>query len=233
MPSTPGRGEITWCCFKPRPSVAPRRTFSSDRLSVSHSHKRPIATSVHSQPVFHLCRWHKFTYCWQVECVKLCHSQRWPWCSSKSWAHRWGMLFSAPKRKHLSIENKARQSPPDKRGSHPTSPHRQTSWGSTQQVPHMERPYFQCIYRLCPNDWDPATPRRNQSFTSNEEDLHRSHPPSHAWNMRAQCGAEDPQDVSNLPPARLICKRHSLSLPPLEKRFEYHTLVLFIESVQT
>ena len=49
---------------------------------VSHFHKRP--TSVHSQPVlvFHLCRWHKFTCCWQIDCIKLCHSQRWPWRSS-------------------------------------------------------------------------------------------------------------------------------------------------------
>ena len=41
-----------------------------------------------------------------------------------------------------------------------------------------------------------------------------------AWSMRAQCGAEGPQDVSNTDKTHLQI-RHSLSLPPLEKRFEY------------
>ena len=73
----------------------------------------------------------------------------------------------------------------NERGSHPTSPHPQTSWASAQRIPHRERLYFQRIYRLCPNDWDPATTRQNHSFTSNEEDLHRSHPPSHGMCVRS------------------------------------------------
>ena len=121
-------------------------------------------------------------------------------------------------------EGKAESTCVDERGSHPTSPYPQTSWASAPRVPHMERPYFQCIYRLCPNDWDPATPRWNHSFTSNEEDLHRSHPPSHGICVRS---VERRTQRMSPTPTRLICKRHSLSLPPLEKRFAYHTLVLF------
>ena len=89
----------------------------------------------------------------------------------------------------------------------------------------MERPYFQCIYRLCPNDWDPATPRRSHSFTSNEEDLHRSHPPSHGIYACAVWSGGPTGCLQRLQDS--FAKRHSLSLPPLEKRFEYHTLVLF------
>ena len=69
---------------------------------------------------------------------------------------------------------------------------------------------------LCRNDWDPATPRRNNSFTSNEEDLHRSHPLSHgvcvcSVERRATGCVQRLQDS--------FAKRHSLSLPPLEKRY--------------
>ena len=81
---------------------------------------------------------------------------------------------------------------------------------SVQRVPHMERPYFQCIYRLCPNDWDPATPRRNHSFTSNEEDLHRSHPPSHGICVRS---VERRTHRMSPTPARLICKKTLIVTP--------------------
>ena len=116
----------------------------------------------------------------------------------------------------------------NERGSHPTSPHQHTTWACAQRVPHVERPYFQCIYRsLCPNDWDPVTPRRNHSFTSNEEDLHRSHPPSHGLCVRSVERPGGPTGcLQRLQDS--FAKRHSLSLPSLEKRFEYHTGTSFI-----
>ena len=123
-------------------------------------------------------------------------------------------------------EGKAESTCVNERGSHPTSPHPgQTSWASTQRVPHMERPYFQCIYHLCPNDWDPATPRQNHSFTSNEEDLYtavilpRMEYACAVWSEGPTGCLQRLQDS--------FAKRHSLSLPPLEKSFEYHTLILF------
>ena len=70
-----------WCVIQMANSKVRNTPGNSSWTSVvSHFHERP--TSVHSQPVLHFCRWHKFTYCWLVDCVKLCHSQRWPWCSS-------------------------------------------------------------------------------------------------------------------------------------------------------
>ena len=107
-------------------------------------------------------------------------------------------------------EGKAESICLNERGSHPTSPHPQTSWASAQRVPHMERPYFQCIYRLCPNDWDPVTPRRNHSFTNNEEDLHRSHPPSHGVCVRS---VERRAHRMSPMPTRLICKKTLIVTP--------------------
>ena len=48
--------------------------------------------------------------------------------AAATWADRWGMLFSAPKSKHLSMGNKAIKAEStcvNDRGSHPTSPHPQ------------------------------------------------------------------------------------------------------------
>ena len=110
-------------------------------------------------------------------------------------------------------EGKAESTCLNERGSHPTSPHPKTSSASAQRVPHMERPYFQCIYRLYSNDWDPATPRLNRSSTSNEEDLHRSHPLSHGVCVRS---VERMARRMSPTSTRLICKKdthcHSLLL---------------------
>ena len=76
---------------------------------VSYSHKRP--TSVHSQPVFHLAddtNLHTSGKSTASSCATLSTDLD----AAATWADRWGMLFSAPKSKHLSIGKKARQSPP-------------------------------------------------------------------------------------------------------------------------
>ena len=198
-----------WCVIQMANSKVRNTPGNSSWTSiVSHFHKRP--TSVHPQPVFHLCRWHTFTYCWKIDCVKLCHSQRWAWCSSNL-VGQMGNAIQRPEEQTSfdRKEGKAESTCVNERGSHPTSPHPQTSWASAQRVPHMERPYFQCIYRLCPDDWDPATPRRNHSFTSNEEDLHRSHPPSHGIYVRS---VERRTHRMSPIPTRLICKKTLIGL---------------------
>ena len=124
-------------------------------------------------------------------------------------------------------EGKAESTCVNERGSHPTSPHPQTSWASTQRVPHMERPYFQCIYRLCPNEWDPACMRRLDG-TIRSPAMKRINTAVIRPPMEYACAVWSGGPTGCL--QRLqdsFAKRHSLSLPPLEKRFEYHTLVLF------
>ena len=123
-----------------------------------------------------------------------------------------GECYSAPQRATSfdRKEGKAESTCVNERGPHTTSSHPQTSWASTQRVPHMERPYFQCKYRLCPNDWDPATPRRNHPFTSNEEDLDRSHPSSHGICVRTVKRMTHRMSPT---PTRLICKKTLIVTP--------------------
>ena len=151
--------------------------------------------------------------------------------AAATWADRWGMLFSPPpppppKSKHISIGKKARQSPPvSMRGVLIPQVRTHKHLGLVLNESLTWSDHVSSVYRLCPNDWDPAMPRRNNSFTSSEVDLHRSYPPLHVVCVRS---VERRAHRMSPTPTRLICKKkHSLSLPPLEKRFEYHKLVLF------
>ena len=196
---------------------------------VSHFHKRP--TSVHSQPVFHLSRWHKFTYCWQIDCVKPCQSQRWPWCSSNL-GGQLGNATQRPKEQHLSIGKKARQSPPvSMRGvlipQVRTHKHlglvlnESLTW--SDHISSVNIACAQTIGILRRLDGTIRSPAMKRILTAVIRP--RMEYVCALWSgWRTGC-LQRQQDS--------FAKRHSLSLPPLEKRFEYHTLVLFKESVQT
>ena len=138
------------------------------------------------------------------------------------------MLFSAPKSKHLSIGKKARQSPPvSLRGVLIPQVHTHKHLGlvlneSLTWSDHISSVNAACsrmigiLRRLDGTIHSPAMKRIGSAPQSS----------ALAWNMRAQCGAGEPTwCLQRLHDS--FAKRHSLSLPPLEKRFEYHPLVLF------
>ena len=135
--------------------------------------------------------------------------------SAATWANRWGMLFSAPKSKNLSIGKKARVHLSQWEGfsSHKSAPTNilcqcSTSPSNGATLSNLFPVYIR--YRLCPNDWDPATPRRNHLFNSNEEDLHRSHPPSHGVCV---CSVERRAHRMPPTPTRLNCKNTLIVTP--------------------
>ena len=133
--------------------------------------------------------------------------------AAATWADRWGMLFSAPKSKHLSIGKKARQSPPvSMRGVliSPTSPHPQTSWAGTQRVPHMERPYFQCIPPV--PEWLGSCDASTEPFVHQQwrGSRNRSHSPSHGICVRS---VERRTHWMSPTPARLIRKKTFIVTP--------------------
>ena len=144
--------------------------------------------------------------------------------SSITFPIRWGMLFSAPKSKHLSIGKKARQSPPvSMRGvlipQVRTHKHlglvlnESLTWGD-----HISSVYTACarmvgiLRRL-----DGTIRSRKRIYTAVIRP--RVEYACAVWIGGSTGCLQRLQDS--------FVKRHSLSLPPLEKRFEYHTLVLF------
>ena len=126
-------------------------------------------------------------------------------------------------------EGKAESTCLNERGSHPTSPHPklQTSLASAQRVPRLERPYFQCIYRLCDCVRTIGILRRLDG-TIRSSATKRIYTAVIRPRMEYACAVWSGGPTGCL--QRLqdsFANRHSSSLPPLEKRFEYHTLVLF------
>ena len=99
-----------WCVIQIENSKVRNIPGNSSWTSVvSHFHKQP--TSVHSQPVFHLAddtSLHTAGKSTASSCATLSADLD----AAATWADRWGMLFSTPKSKHLSIGKKARQSLP-------------------------------------------------------------------------------------------------------------------------
>ena len=145
-----------------------------------------------------------------------------------------GNAIQRPK-EHLSIWKKARQSPRvSMRGVliPQVRTHRHLGLMLNESLTWKDH-NISSVYTTCARMMI-LRPRGNHSFTSNEEDLHRSHPPSHGVCVRSvERRAHTTGCLQRLQDS--FAKRNSLSLPPLEKRFEYHTLVSFqfIESVQT
>ena len=140
--------------------------------------------------------------------------QRWPWCS-RNLGGQMANAIQRPKEQTSfdRKEGKAESTCLNERGSHPTSPHPQASLASAQRVPHMylERSYF-------PVDIPPVPEWLGSCDVSTEPFIHQqwrgSTPQSFAlaWSMRAQCGAEDPQDVSNAYKTHLLKDTHCHSL---------------------
>ena len=89
----------------------------------------------------------------------------------------------------------------------------------------MERPYFQCIYTVHVRmigilrrlDGTIRSPAMKRIYTAGIR--RRLGYACAVWSGGSTGCLQRLQDS--------FAKRHSLSLPPLEKRFEYHTLVLF------
>ena len=215
-----------WCVIQMANSKVRNTPGNSSWTSVvSHFHKRP--TSVHSQPVFHLCRWHKFTYCWQIDCVKLCPmTLSTDLNAAATWADRWGMLFSTPKSKHLSIGKKARQSPPvSMRGVLIPQVRTHKHLGLVLNESLTWSDHISSVYTACARmigilrrlDGTIRSPAMKRTYTAVIRP--RMEYACAVWSGGPTGCLQRLQD--------LFAKRHSLSLPPLEKRFECHALVLF------
>ena len=213
-----------WCAIQMANSKVRNTPRNSSWTSVvSHFHKRP--TSVHSQPVFHLCRWHKFTYCWQIDCVKLCHSRRWPWCSNNL-GRQMGNAIQHPKEQTSFDRKEPRQSPPvSMRGVLIPQVRTHKHLGRVLNESLTWSDHIPSVYTACARmigilrrlDGTIRSPAMKKIYTA----VIRSR-------MEYACAVLSGGPTGCL--QRLqdsFAKRLSLSLPPLGKRFEYHTLVLF------
>ena len=145
--------------------------------------------------------------------------------AAATWADRWGMLLSAPKSKHLSIGNKARQSPPVSMREVPipqvrTHKHLGLVLNESLGSDHISSVYTACarmIGILRRLDGTIRSPAMKRIYTAViRPGMEYACP---VWSGGPTGCLQRLQDS--------FAKRHSLSLPPLEKRFEYHTLVLF------
>ena len=148
--------------------------------------------------------------------------------AAATWADRWGMLFSAPKSKHLSVGKKARQSPPvSTRGFliPQVRTHKHLGRVLNESLTWSDHMHISSVYTACVRmigilrhlDGTIRSPAMTMIYTA------IIHP-----RMEYVCAVWSGGPTGCL--QRLqdsFAKRHSLSLPPLEKRFEYHMLVLF------
>ena len=136
------------------------------------------------------------------------------------------MLFSAPKSKHLSIGNRARQSPPvSMRGV--LIPHVRTlkHLGLVLNESLTWSDHISSVYTACARMIGIL---RRLDGTIRSPAMKRIYTAVIRPRMEYACAVWSGGPTGCL--QRLedsFAKRHSLSLPPLEKRFEYHTLVLF------
>ena len=143
-------------------------------------------------------------------------------------ADRWGMLFSAPKSKHIPIRSEAQQSPSVFKKGVPipqvrTHKHLGLIFNSTYTW--NDHNYFEPLHYLCSDD-------RNSVDAFMEAFHHRP------WKkiiytavirsrIEYACAVWSGGQTQRL--QRLhdsFSKRHGIMLPPLQKRFDYHTLVL-------
>ena len=136
------------------------------------------------------------------------------------------MLFSAPKSKHLSIGKKARQGlPVSMRGvlipQVRTHKHfglvvnESLTW--SDHISSVYTAYARMIGILRRLDRIIRSPAVKRIYTAVIR--HRMEYTCAVWSGGPTGCLQRLQDA--------FAKRHSLSLPPLEKRFEYHTLVYF------
>ena len=146
--------------------------------------------------------------------------------AAATWADRWGMLFSAPKSKHLSTGIKARQSPPvSMRGVLIPQVRTHKHLGLVLNESLTWSDHISSVYTACAQiigilrclDWTIRSPAMKRIYTAIIRP--RIEYACAVWSGGPTGCLQRPQDS--------FAKRHSLSLSPLEKRFEYHTLVLF------
>ena len=146
--------------------------------------------------------------------------------AAATWADRWGMLFSAPKSKHLSIGNKARQNPPVSMRGVPipqVRTHKHLGLVLNESLTWSD--HISSVYTACARmigilrrlDGTIRSPAMKRIYTAVIRP--RMEYACAVWSGGPTGCLQRLQDS--------FAKRHSLSLPPLEKRFEYHTLVLF------
>ena len=146
--------------------------------------------------------------------------------AAATWADRWGMLFSASKSKHLSIGNKARQNPSVSMRGVPipqVRTHKHLGLVLNESLPWSD--HISSVYTTCARmigilrrlDGTIRSPAMKRIYTAVIRP--RMEYACAVWSGGPTGCLQRLQDS--------FAKRHSLSLPPLEKRFEYHTLVLF------
>ena len=146
--------------------------------------------------------------------------------TAATWADRWGMLFSAPKSKHLSIGRKARQSPPVYMEGVPipqvqTHKHLGLVFNSSLTWnDHISNIYSSCarmtgILRRLNGIIQPSSMERIYKGVIRA----RMEYACAVWSGGPTRCLQRLQDS--------FAKRYGLTLPPLNKRFNYHTLVMF------
>ena len=146
--------------------------------------------------------------------------------TAASWAERWGMLFSAPKSKHLAIGRTAKQSPLVRMNGVPipqvrTHKHLGLIFNNTLTWnDHVSNVYSTCVRML-------GILRRLDGNIS-PLCMERIYKTAIRSRMEYACAVWSGGSTRSL--QRLqdsFAKRLGLTLPPLKNRFNYHTLVLF------
>ena len=146
--------------------------------------------------------------------------------TAASWAERWGMLFSAPKSKHLAIGRTAKQSPLVRMNGIPipqvrTHKHLGLIFNNTLTWnDHVSNVYSTCarmlgiLRRLDGNISPPCMERIYKTAIRSRMEYACA-----VWSGGSTRSLQRLQDS--------FAKRLGLTLPPLKNRFNYHTLVLF------
>ena len=147
--------------------------------------------------------------------------------AAATWADRWVTLFSAPKSKHLSLGKKARQSPPvSMRGVLIPQVRTHKHLGLVLNESLTWRDHISSVYTTCARTVIGILRRLDATIRSPA--MKRIYTAVIRPRMEYACAVWSGGPTGCL--QRLqdsFAKRHSMSLPSLEKRFEYHTLVLF------
>ena len=146
--------------------------------------------------------------------------------TAASWAERWGMLFSAPKSKHLAIGRTAKQSPLVRMNGVPipqvrTHKHLGLIFNNTLTWnDHVSNVYSTCarmlgILRRLDGNISPLCMERIYKTAIRS----RMEYACAVWSGGSTRSLQRLQDS--------FAKRLGLTHPPLKNRFNYHTLVLF------
>ena len=155
--------------------------------------------------------------------------------SAADWAKTWGMLFNAEKSEHLSIKQSS--SSPSSSDSHvimggiqipKVTEHKHlgiTIQSSLKWSRHICNEYTACARRV--GILRRLKRKPTSTAFNNRTDQHRNCPSNHGiclchlewWlNSKAEKAAAA---------AAALCRSHDVSLPPLQTRFDYFTLMLF------